>query len=134
MPQNNQADGWASGDIAETITRLEQQWASAAKANDATQIAPLLSELFVEMDSNGILRGKSEALDRVKTDKWQVFEISNIKVVMQGTMAIATGAWYGKGTSPDGKAIDAHEHWLDTWHKNGKWHCIASASAPVKDA
>ncbi len=131
MLQIDQTSTWAAPDIAETITRLEQQWASAAKANDSAQIAPLLSEIFVEMDSTGIIYRKSEALVRVKTEKWQVFEVSEIKVVMQANTAIATGLWHGKGTLPDGKAVDARERWLDTWHKNGQWKCIASASTPV---
>lgn len=57
MLQTNQAS-WAAGDIAETIKGLEQQWASAAKANDPTQLALLLSEVFVEMDSNGTISRK----------------------------------------------------------------------------
>jgi ketosteroid isomerase-like protein len=132
MPQVKQTSSWAGGDIAGTITKLEQQWASAAKANDSSKIAPLLAEVFVEMDGDGAIHRKSDTLDRVKVGKWQVYEISDIKIVLQGNMAIATGAWHGQGTSGDGKAVDAHEHWLDTWHKNGKWQCIASASAPVK--
>lgn len=47
-------------------------------------------------------------------------------------MAIAMGIWRGKGTMADGKIVDAHEHWLDTWLKNGKYKCIASASTPMK--
>jgi len=134
VQQTKETNSWAADDIAETITHLEQQWASAAKANDSAQIAPLLSEIFVEMDGTGTIFRRSEALDRVRIGKWQVFEVSDIKVVVQGNIALATGAWHGKGTLPDGKAIDAREHWLDTWHKNGVWKCIASASAPVKDA
>jgi len=132
MPQMKQTSSWAGGDIAATITKLEQQWASAAKVNDATKIAPLLAEVFVEMDSDGTIRRKSDTLDRINMAKWQVYEISDIKIVLQGNMAIATGTWRGQGTLGDGKAVDAHEHWLDTWHKNGKWQCIDSASAPVK--
>lgn len=131
MPQMNQKS-WAAGDIAETITRLEQQWASAAKANDPSHIEPILSEIFIEMDSGGTISRKPQTLDRVRAEKWEIFEISDIKVVMQANVAIATGAWRGKGTSADGKAVDARERWLDTWHKNGTWKCIASASTPTK--
>jgi len=134
MPQNTQSahnNSWASGDIAETITHLEQQWAEAAKSNDAAKVAALLGEVFVEMDSDGSILLRKEVLDRIKGAQWEVNEVSDVKVVVYGNMAIATGAWRGKGTS-NGKAVDAHEHWLDTWHKNGKWQCIASASTSVK--
>jgi ketosteroid isomerase-like protein len=130
MLQTNQAS-WAAGDIADTIAHLEQQWSSAAKANDPTPIAALLSEIFIEMDSSGTISRKSETLASVKMGKWQVFEVSDIKVIVQGDIAIAAGAWHGKGTLPDGKAIDALERWIDTWHKNGTWKCMASASAPA---
>jgi ketosteroid isomerase-like protein len=131
MPQSTQSHNFG-GNITEMITYLEQEWAMAAKASDSAKVAPLLSDVFVGMDSDGSFRKKSELLDRTKAEKWQVFEISDIKVVVNGGMAIATGAWHGQGTSSDGKPIDQHEHWLDTWHKNGKWQCIASASAPAK--
>src|SRR5271170_1976106 len=134
MQQTNQTSSWGAGDIAETITRLEQHWASAVKANDSGALAPLLSEIFIEMDSTGTIYRRSEALNRVAAGKWQIFEVTDIKVVVQANMAIATGAWHGKGKSPDGKEVDAREHWLDTWHKNGAWKCIASASAPLNSA
>ena len=134
MQQTSHTSTWASGDIAEAITHLEQQWAAAAKANDSGQVESFLHEIFVEMDSDGAIYKRAEVLNRVKADRWQAFEVSDVKVVvLGGTIAIATGAWHGQGTLPDGKAIDAREHWLDTWHKNGSWKCLASASTPVKD-
>lgn len=132
MAQGSHPRSPAGGDIAETITLMEQQWAAAAKASDSAKVAPMLSEVFVEMDSDGSLYSKSQVLDRIKSDKWQVNEISDIKITVHGGMAIATGEWRGKGSSADGKTVDAHERWLDTWLKNGKWHCIASASTPIK--
>jgi ketosteroid isomerase-like protein len=118
--------------IEENITELEQQWAAAAKANDSQKIAALLSEVFIELDSDGKLYDKSQVLDRTKADKWQVNEISDVKVMVHGNMAIATGVWQGKGTLAGGKMVDEHERWLDTWLKNGKWQCVASASTAVK--
>ena len=133
MVQIKQTSGPGADDIAATIERLEQQWAAAAKANDSAQLEPLLSEIFIELDSNGTISRRSEALKRASSEKWQIYEVDDIKVVVQGNMAIATGAWHGKGTLPEGKAIDAHERWLDTWHKNGVWKCVASASAAIRE-
>ncbi len=128
----NEKRSYVGGDFAKQVTDLEEQWAQAAKTNDSAKVAALLSDVFVEMDADGSLRDKSEALDRIKGDKWQVNEISDIKVTVNGYLAIATGAWQGKGTSADGKTVDAHERWLDTWVKDVKWQCVASASAPAK--
>ncbi len=130
--QQNETRGSFGVTIAETITHLEQLWTSAAKANDSAKVAELLSEVFVGMDADGSTYDKSAELDKTKGDKWEVNEISDVKVTVHGNTAIASGAWHGKGSLANGKTIDAHERWLDTWIKNGKWQCIASASAPAK--
>ena len=94
----------------------------------------LLAENFVGLNSDGTTADKSKVLDITRKSKWQINEISDVKVTVSGDTAIATGAWRGKGTSADGKPVDAHERWVDTWTKmpNGKWQCIASASTAAK--
>jgi ketosteroid isomerase-like protein len=120
--------------VAQALIQMENQWAQASKAGNADALAPLLSEDFIALDSDGSLRGKAEVLARVKKAKWTTNEISDMKVTVHGDSAIVTGSWVGKGTDGTGKAIDAKERWADTWVKaaNGKWHCVASASAPMK--
>lgn len=124
----------AGGGVAQAITQMEQAWASNSKAGNIDAVAANLADGFVELDSDGTLYNKTQAVDRFKKSKWQVNELSNVKVTVHGDTAIATGGWHGKGTSADGKSIDDHENWIDTWMKmpSGKWQCIASASAPVK--
>lgn len=124
---------FSSGDIAATITQMEEQWAAAAKANDPAKVAELLAEVFVGLDADGSTQNKSSILARTKKDKWEINEVSDVKVMVHGTVAIAAGAWRGKGTV-DGKMVDEHERWLDTWMRNGKWACVASASTPVKQS
>lgn len=122
----------AGGGVAQAITQMEQQWAASGKASDSSKIAPLLADNFVNMNSDGTYMNKTQTLDRMKADKWETNQVSDIKVTEHGNTAIATGKWQGKGTS-GGKAIDAHESWTDTWMKiGGKWQCVASASAPAK--
>ena len=116
------------------MIQMENQWAQASKTGNADALAPLLSEDFIALDSDGSLRGKAEVLARVKKSKWTTNEISDMKVTAHGDSAIVTGTWVGKGTDGTGKAVDAKERWADTWVKsaNGKWQCVASASAPMK--
>lgn len=123
-----------NGGVEQAITTMEQQWAAGAKAANPDAVAPLLAENFINMDSDGTMLNKAHSLARLKGGKWEVNEISNVKVTTFGNTAIATGAWQGKGTDSAGKPIDAHEQWVDTWMKmpGGKWQCIASASAPAK--
>ena len=116
------------------IADMEQQWVAAAKMGNPDAVAPLLADNFTDLNSDGAMQDKSQTLAMIKGSKWQVNEISDVKVTSFGSTAIATGAWRGKGVGGDGKPVDAHERWVDTWMKmaNGKWQCIASASAPMK--
>lgn len=119
-----------TNEVQETVTKMEQQWTADSKAGNVDAIAPILADNFVNMDADGTVHGKADTLARMKGAKWQVNEISDVKVTVFGTTAIATGAWQGKGTTSDGKAVDTHERWVDTWMKipGNKWQCVASAS------
>ena len=121
------------GGVEKAIAGMEQQWAAAGKMSNADAIAPLLADNFTNLNSDGTMMNKTQTLVMVKGAKWDTNEISDVKVTTFGNTAIATGAWQGKGMA-EGKAVDAHEHWVDTWMKmpSGKWQCIASASAPAK--
>ena len=123
-----------SGGIEQAVTGLEQQWADASKASNPDVIAPLLADNFVNTDSDSKVTDKSSTLARVKGAKWETNEISDVKVTVFGNTAIATGDWRGKGASSDGKQVDSHERWTDTWMKmsNGKWQCLASHSSLIK--
>lgn len=122
------------GAVAQALMKMEQQWTAASKAGDATALAPLLAEDFVAIDSDGSMHGKADVIARTKKAKWTTNEIADLKVLVHGDSAVVTGSWTGKGTDGTGKAVDARERWADTWVKgaDGKWQCVASASAPVK--
>jgi len=118
----------------QAVAGLEQQWADAAKASNPEQAAPLLADNFVNTGSDGKVIGKAETLAHTKAAKWETNQISDVKVMVFGNTAIATGDWEGKGTDESGKAVDTHERWTDTWIKlsGGKWQCIASQSSTIK--
>ncbi len=122
------------GSVEKAVANLEQQWVAGAKTGNPDSVAPLLADNFTNLNSDGTMQNKSQTLATIKGGKWEINEISDVKVTTFGNTAIATGGWQGKGTLGSGKPIDAHERWVDTWMKtpNGKWQCIASASAPAK--
>jgi ketosteroid isomerase-like protein len=122
------------GGVEKAVAGLEQQWVAAAKMGNADAVAPLLADGYLETETDGSVNNKAQSLARIKGAKWETNEISNVKVSVYGNTAIATGDWNGKGVGNDGKTIDAHERWTDTWVKmgSGKWQCVASASAPIK--
>jgi ketosteroid isomerase-like protein len=126
--------GKAANPVAQALIDMENQWTKASLASNADALAPLLSEDFVALDSDGSMHSKADVLARTKKAKWVTNEIGDVKVVVHGDAAIVTGSWAGKGTDGTGKAVNAKERWADTWVKtaSGKWQCVASASAPSK--
>ena len=126
--------GKAASSVAQALTDMENQWTKASKASDGDAIASLLSQDFVALDSDGTMHGKADVVARSKKAKWVTYEIGDVKVMVHGDSAIVTGSWAGNGTDGTGKSVNAKERWADTWVKmaNGKWQCVASASAPVK--
>jgi ketosteroid isomerase-like protein len=119
--------------VEQHLKDMEQQWTKAAVASDGDALMPLLSDDFLNINSDGSVSNKSETITRTKKAKWEVNEISELQVNAHGDSAVVTGIWTGKGTDSTGKAVDAKERWADTWvKKNGKWECVASAAAPIK--
>jgi ketosteroid isomerase-like protein len=128
------AQAQMGGSIEKAVANLEQQWVAGAKIGNPDSVAPLLADNFINLNSDGTTQDKAQTLAALKGGKWEINEITDVKVTTFGNTAIATGAWQGKGTAGSGKAVDAHERWVDTWMKmpSGKWQCIASGSAPAK--
>jgi ketosteroid isomerase-like protein len=120
--------------VTKALLALEDQWGAAAKASNGDALAPLLADSFVALDTDGTLHSKAEVIARVKKAKWVTNELGDMKVTVHGDSAIVTGTWTGNGTDGTGKTVNARERWVDTWVKtaDGKWVCVASASAPMK--
>ncbi len=78
------------------------------------------------------MHNKTQTLARIKGDKWDASELSDMKVAVYGGAAVVTGVWAGKGTS-EGKSVNSHERWTDTWiTRHGKWQCVASHASQIK--
>lgn len=129
-----QAGAKPGSPVAKALIDLEQQWVTASKASNGDALAALLSDDFVALDSDGSMHNKAAVVARTKKAKWATNEIADLKVMLHGDSAIVTGSWTGKGTDGNGKTVNATERWTDTWVKmaDGKWRCVASASAPLK--
>jgi ketosteroid isomerase-like protein len=89
----------AAGNVAQTLIGIENDWAKASKAGNGDALAPMLAEDFVQVDSDGSLRGKSEIVARMKKGKWTTNELSDMKVMVHGDSAVVTGTWTGNGTN-----------------------------------
>jgi ketosteroid isomerase-like protein len=124
----------AEDDAVQQITTLEHQWAEAQKMGNAAPVADMLASSFVSTHVDGRTSGRDQILANMKGGHWEQNEISDVKVMLYGNTAIATGGWIGKGTDGSGSHIDRNERWTDTWIKmpSGKWQCVASHQSTVK--
>jgi ketosteroid isomerase-like protein len=119
--------------VEQQLKDMEQQWVKASLAHDGSALTPMLADDFMNIDSDGTVRDKADTIARLSKSKFETSEIAEVRVNQHGDSAIVTGTWIGKGVDADGKPIDAKERWADTWvMKDGKWVCVASASAPMK--
>jgi ketosteroid isomerase-like protein len=129
----SKAEMRTGSNVEQHLTDMENRWAKASLTSDGSAVAPLLSDDFVNIDSDGSVHNKAETVARTSKAKFQVSEISEVAVNTHGDAAVVTGIWTGKGVDGMGNAIDTKERWADTWvMKDGKWECVASASAPLK--
>lgn len=125
---------FAQGNVEKTLMDLERQWIKASLASKGQDVAPLLSNDFVMLGVDGTMQTKAVYVANTNKSKWQVSDVSDMKVQVHGDSAIVTGVWTGKGTDGTGKAFDGKERFVDTWVRaaDGKWQCLASASATLK--
>ena len=124
----------SSAAAEKAVAALENQWLQSQKANNPDLMAPLLADKLVSTGSDGKVLDKAGMLADAKTRKYTSAEYDNVKVMVFGDTAIATGGFKGKGTEAGGKPFEEHDRWTDTWVKmpDGKWQCVATQASPVK--
>lgn len=120
--------------VESEIAALEQSWAAAQKANDPATIASLLADNYIEVLPDGSLMSKSQVLDDAKKSKYETIEVSDLKVISFGDTAIVVGTFDAKHSDKDGKPLQDHERYVDTWRKmpSGKWQCIAEGNTILR--
>ena len=124
----------AQGGVEKALLDLEQQWVKAQLSGNAQALEPILAADFVSLQSDGTIQTRAVYVGNTAKTKWQGSAVSDMKVQLHGDSAVVTGIWTGKGVDPTGKAFDSRERFADTWVKmpDGKWQCVASASATIK--
>ena len=125
---------WSQDGSEKAVGALEQKWLDSQKTNNPDMVAPLLSDKFVNTGSDGKVTSKAESLASAKATKYESAAYDDVKVTAFGDAAVATGDFKAKGTDPEGKPMDVHERFTDTWVKGpkGQWQCVASHQSTVK--
>ena len=122
------------GATEKAVVALEQQWMKSQQTNNPELMVPLLAEKFVATGADGKVLNKEQEVAEAKGTKYSSMEYEDVKVIVFGTTAIATGGSKATGTGPDGKPVGSHVRWTDTWVKmpSGKWQCVASHVSNIK--
>jgi len=122
-------------DAASKVLAAEAKWNEAYKRNDVGALNSLLADDFIITVEDGSTFSKagyiayaSEGVLRV-----EISEMSNLKVILHGDVAIVTGTYHEKGMTK-GKPYEYHDRLTDVWlNTDGKWQLIAAHySIPVK--
>ena len=123
-----------TGGAEATVAALEEKWLQGQRTNNVDLIIPLLADKFVETMSDGKVIDKTVAMTMARTMKYTSIENEDVKVIVFGDAAVATGGSKAKGTDSSGKPFDSYERWTDTWVKmpNGRWQCVATQATEVK--
>jgi ketosteroid isomerase-like protein len=124
----------SGGGVEQALMDLENKWVEAGKKNDTALMESILADGFVSMDPDGTYTMKKDYVAGVGKAKWEISEVSNMKVHVQGNRAVVTGDWRGKGKDGNGKSVDTTEHWMDTFMKmpDGSWKAVSSGSTTAK--
>jgi ketosteroid isomerase-like protein len=132
----NEAAAQTKADTASSkIVALENKWNDAYKRGDASTMESLLAEDFIITVEDGSTYSKSGYLAHTADAELhvQTSEMIDLKVRMQGNVAIVTGAYHEKGTSR-GRPYESRDRLTDIWLKTGnQWQVIAAHySIPTK--
>jgi ketosteroid isomerase-like protein len=119
-----------------TLVYSEQEWNNADIARDASWFEKNYADDVTEISSrNGAITGKKETIENVKSSKrvMEWAELSNLKVRIDGNLAVVTGVNHVKGHDEKGAAFDLNVSYTDTYIKrDGRWLVWATQGTEVK--
>ena len=115
----------ADSDVEAKVVAMQHMWGQAYVSKDPKALERILDDAFVNVDSDGILQTKAEAVAEVRTSTAVQFLTESMVVHLHGNAAIVTGVFEIKGVDR-GKPYAQRERFVDTWlYKNGQWVSIA---------
>jgi ketosteroid isomerase-like protein len=120
-------------DVAQSLTKLENDWAKAGLTGDAAALEKLLTADYVYTNQDGEVASRAEMIAGIKSGatKYDTFTVGDMKVSVYGDAAVVTGKASIKGKE-NGKPIDETLRFTDTWVKHGsQWVCAATQVSRV---
>jgi len=116
------------------LVALERMWNQAQVSRDATPIASMIGDRFVNTEYDGEVSNRGKFLADFADPKFAptTMSIQNVEVEMYASTAVVTGNYHTKGLYA-GKPYEHFGRFTDTWvFQDSKWVCVASHSSLVK--
>ena len=123
----------SSAEIAKLVA-LERMWNQAQLVRDASAIAGMIGDKFINTEYDGEVSDRGKFLADFADPKFQpaIMSIDDVKVEMYSNTAIVTGTYHTKGTY-GAKPYEHFGRFTDTWvFQDGKWLCVASHTSLLK--
>jgi ketosteroid isomerase-like protein len=120
---------------SDMLRYMEMDWINAVKTRDYDWMEKNFASDFTEVSPiTGDLANKRRAIDGFKADKsvFDVMEVSELNIRVDGNTAIVTGKGYGRGKFGDGKPFDLTLRFTDAYIKrDGRWQAWASQATVI---
>ncbi len=116
------------------LVALERMWNQAQLVRDASAIASMIGDKFINTEYDGEVSDRGKFLSDFADPKFQpsIMGIDDVKVDMYSNTAIVTGSYHTKGTY-GAKPYEHFGRFTDTWvYQDGKWLCVASHTSLLK--
>jgi hypothetical protein len=116
------------------LVALERMWNQAQLVRDATAVAGMIGDKFINTEYDGEISDRGKFLADFADPKFQpaIMSIDDVKVEMYSTTAIVTGTYHTKGTY-GAKPYEHFGRFTDTWvFQDAKWLCVASHTSLLK--
>ena len=116
------------------LIALERMWNQAQVSRDATAVANMIGDKFINTEYDGEVSNRGKFLSDFADPKFKpsLMNIQNVEVATYSSTAIVTGDYHTKGVYGS-KPYEHFGRFTDTWvYQDGKWLCVASHSSLVK--
>ena len=112
------------------LLQMERDWNEALKTRNVTWVEQnLVGDMTDIVSSDGSLRTKAENINLFKTDTtiYESFELSDLRVRVEGNAGIVIGVDHIKARDEEGKLVEVRFAFTDTYVKReGRWQVWAS--------
>jgi len=110
------------------LIALEHMWNEAQVNRDASALATMIGDKFVNTEWDGEVSERGKFLADIADPRFKVnmLNIQDVKVIQYKDTAVVAGIYHTKGTY-QGKPYEHLGRFTDTWvFQDARWQCVAS--------